>query len=128
MITLSLLKFLEDNGLGTIDKDLFWGKLGLGRLGVYITDVGVTRERGGRRRQDYIIYSRGKTDVAGRQKLEQVHDLINNSYEVCKLPAVPPVTEEGFNNVTMMPPASITNVGEDANGRLIWSFTGTIYY
>lgn len=128
MITLSLLKFLEENGLGKIDQDLFWEKLGLDKIGIYITSVGVSRERGTRRRQDYTIYSRGATDVAGREKLELVQNLINHSYEVCKLPPVPPVTEVGYDNVTLMPTSTITNSGEDANGRLIWSLTGTIYY
>lgn len=128
MITLALLKYLEDNGLGTIDQDLFWEKLGLDRTGLYITSTGVSRNRGERRRQDYVIYSRGKTDVAGREKLELVHDLLNHSYEVCELPAVPPALAEGFKNVTIMPPASISNTGVDANGRVIWSLAGTIYY
>ena len=128
MITLSLLKYLEINGFGTIDKDLFWEKLGLDLIGIEITSTGLARERGARHRQDYTLYSRGKTDVSGYEKLEQVRNFINKSYEVCELPSVPPVTEVGYHNVTLMPPSTITNSGEDANGRIIWSLTGTIYY
>ena len=128
MITLALLKYLEDNGVGKIDQDLFWEKLGLDKVGIYITSTGVSRNRGERRRQDYTIYSRGTADVSGYEKLEQVHELLDNSYDVCKLPAAPPALAEGYENVTIMPPASISNIGVDANGRVIWSFAGTIYY
>ena len=58
MIVLSLLKFLEDNGLGKIDQDLFWEKIGLGKNGIYIASVGASQDRGMRNRQDYIFYSR----------------------------------------------------------------------
>lgn len=43
MITLSLLKFIENNGLGVIDQDLFWQKLTLDKVGIYIADIGQTR-------------------------------------------------------------------------------------
>lgn len=128
MITLSLLKFLEDNNLGSIDQDLFWEKIGLDKSGVYIASVGASRSRGMRNRQDYAIYSRGETDVASYQKLENIRKFLNNSYDICTLPAVPPVSSTEYPNVTIMPPSSISNVGLDTNGRMLWSFTGTIYY
>lgn len=128
MITLSLLKFIEENGLGEIDKDLFWQKLGLDRAGVYITSVGIARGRGMRRRQDYIVYSKGKTDIQSYEKLESIHRFLNNSYDICTLPSVPPVSSKEYPNVTIMPPSSISNTGVDTNGRMVWLFTGTIYY
>ena len=128
MIVLSLLKFLEDNNLGKIDQDLFWEKIGLGKNGVYIASVGASQDRGMRNRQDYIIYSRGKTDIESYQKLEKIRKFLNNSYDICTLPSVLPVFSRGYHNVTIMPPSSITNVGLDTNGRMVWSFTGTIYY
>ena len=129
MITLSLLKYLEDNGLGTIDNDLFCEKLGVDAIGAYISILGVPREKGMRHRQDYIIYSRGNTDIQGYDKLNKIRVFLDNSYDICTLPSVPSVAESReFKNVTIMPPSSITNTGEDANGRVIWSFTGTIYY
>ena len=128
MIVLSLLKFLEDNNLGKIDQDLFWEKIGLGKNGVYIASVGASQDRGMRNRQDYIVYSRGKTDIESYQNLEKIRKFLNNSYDICTLPSVPPVFSREYHNVTIMPPSSITNVGLDTNGRMVWSFTGTIYY
>ncbi len=129
MITLSLLQYLEDNGFGTIDEDLFWEKLGVDAIGAYITSVGQPRERGMRHRQDYVIYSRGLTDIQGYDKLNKIRSFLDQSYDICTLPSVPSVAEsEEYNNVTIMPPSSITNSGEDSEGRVIWSLTGTIYY
>lgn len=128
MVTLSLLKFLENNGIGTIDQDLFWEKMGLGKVGLYITDLGSSRDRGGRQMTNYQIFSRGKTDVDGYQKLEEVAKLLNSSYSVCMLPEVPPVTEYYYSNVTIMPVSTISNDGLDGNGRVIFSITGVIYF
>ena len=128
MIALSLLKLLENNNLGKIDQDLFWEKISLDKNGIYIASVGVSKDRGMRNRQDYIVYARGKTDIESYRKLENIRKFLNNSYDICTLPAVLPVFSEEYRNVTIMPPSSITNVGLDANGRMVWSFTGTIYY
>ena len=56
VLTLSLLKYLSDNGFGTIDQNLFWEKLGLGKNGLYITDVGDAQERGVRKSTTYELY------------------------------------------------------------------------
>lgn len=61
MITLSLLKFIENNGLGVIDQNLFWQKLTLDKDGIYIADIGQTKERGGRNVVQFELYSRGVT-------------------------------------------------------------------
>jgi len=128
MITLSLLKYLEDNGFGTIDTDLFFQKLTLDRKGIYIANVGDAQSRGARRTQSYELYCRGETDVDGYKRLSDVIDFLNGSYGVCVLPAVPPVTTTGYKNVTIMPLSTITNVGLDDNNRVIYSATGTINY
>lgn len=128
MITLSLLKYLEDNGFGTIDTDLFWQKLGLGRRGLYIIETGMPRELSSRTCSTYQIYSRGSNDVDGYRKLDEVMRFLNQSYNTCTLPAVPPVTEQDYQNVSIMPVSSITNMGEDINGRVIYSISGRIYY
>ncbi len=128
MITLSLLKFIENHGLGKIDEDLFFQKLALGKVGVYISDIGEAIERGARKRQSFEIFARGNNDIDGYKRLKAVVDLLNDSYGVCVLPAVPPVTNEPYENVTIMPLSSISNVGLDDDGRVIYSATGTIYY
>lgn len=131
MITLSLLKFIENNGLGVIDQDLFWQKLTLDKVGIYIADIGQTKERGGRNVVQFELYSRGNSDVDGYKRLQAILDLLNNNYVVCNLPSVQngsQVITEGFSNVTIMPPSSISNYGLDSQGRIIYSATGTLYY
>lgn len=131
MITLSLLKFIENNGLGVIDQNLFWQKLTLDKVGIYIADIGQTKERGGRNIVQFELYSRGSNDVDGYKRLQAILDLLNNNYVVCALPSVQSgsgVITEGFSNVTIMPPSSISNYGLDSQGRIIYSATGTLYY
>lgn len=131
MITLSLLKFIENNGLGVIDQNLFWQKLTLDKVGIYIADIGQTKERGGRNVVQFELYSRGNSDVDGYKRLQAILDLLNNNYVVCNLPSVQNGSQtitEGFSNVTIMPPSSISNYGLDSQGRIIYSATGTLYY
>lgn len=151
MITLSLLQYLSNNGYGIIDKDLFWQKLSLGKIGVYITSIGQSQERGQLRVQRYQLYSRGKNDVDGYNRLAKIVEFLNNSYGVCKLPkagfldldrgslATGSLSPSGTNSqafanakeyesVTIMPVSTPTNIGEDTNGRIIWSVTGELRY
>lgn len=128
VLTLSLLKYLADNGFGTIDQNLFWEKLGLGKNGLYITDVGDAQERGVRKSTTYELYSRGSSDLDGYTKLQAVAEFLRQSYDVCDLPAVPPYSDEGFTNVSILPPSTISSMGEDGNGRIIYSITGRVYY
>lgn len=131
MITLSLLKYLENNNLGQIDTSLFWQKLTLDKVGVYIADIGTAQERGGRRSQTYELYSRGNSDVDGYKRLKAIVDFLNEHFAVCNLPEVKvgsTTLTEGFESVTIMPLSSISSNGLDANGRVIYSAVGTIYY
>ena len=128
MITLALLQFIEDNGLGKIDEDLFWQNIGLDSEGVYVANIGQARPRGTRKVQRYELYSRHSSKLEGLRKLEAIIDLINASYNVCELPAVPAYNVNSYRNITMMPLGTPTRVGEDANGRIIWSITGEITF
>lgn len=134
MITLNLLKLLENNNLGEIDKDLFWQKLTLGNIGVYISSIGNPTERGNRQMYSFEMYSRGTTDVDGYKRLEAIVNFLNSSYDVCTLPSVTIQTKDGdievdeVENITIMPCSTISNGGLDDNGRIIWTATGTIYH
>jgi len=128
MITIALLQFLENNGIGTIDQDMFWQNIGLDAEGLYIVNIGQAQTRGSRRVQRYEIYARNKSKLAGLKLLESVIELINNSYSVCELPAVEKYDVPAFGNITLMPLSTPTRVGEDANGRIIWSTSGNIIY
>lgn len=128
MVTLSILKYLEQNGFGVIDKSLFWEKMGLKNIGLYIEDLGASNSRGSRRSTTFQIYSRGTSDVDGYKRLQKVVDFLNGSYSVCKLPSVPPVTDYGYNNVSFPPLSEISSEGVDMNGRIIYSVTGQVFY
>lgn len=127
MITLSLLKHLENQGIGTIDADLFWQKLTLDKTGLYITSAGNATDRGSRKRQTYTLYARGTSDVEGLKLLQRALDILNSSYELCDLPAVADITD-GFHNVTILPTSTPSNNGLDAHDRIIWSASGDIIY
>lgn len=131
MITLNLLQLLENHNLGTIDVDLFWEKMTLGKIGVYISSLGNPTTRGSRRIQSFELYSRGTSDVDGCRRLRDIVDFLNSSYGVCTLPRVTSgdeVLSEQIENVTIMPCSSVTDNGLDENGRIIWTATGTILY
>lgn len=128
MITIALLKFLEDHGIGTIDQDMFWQNIGVDSEGLFIVNIGQAQNRGTRRVQRYEIYVRNKSKLDGLKMLESVIELINNSYSVCELPAVPDYEVPAYGNITLMPLSTPTRVGEDANGRIIWSTSGNIIY
>lgn len=129
MITFSFLKLLEDEGFGTIDVDLFFQKLTLDKKGVYIADVGDPVARHSRDTQSYELLVRGSNDVDGYKKLKEIRKfLVNEYHNICELPAVPPITTEVYTNVELSKPSTITNVGLDAQNRVIYSMTGTIIY
>ena len=128
MITIALLQFLEDHGIGTIDTDLFWQDIGLDKDGLYITNIGQAQERGSRRVQRYELYARGKNHLESLKLLESAIELINNSYNECVLPGVATYNVPSYTNITLMPLSTPTRVGKDANGRIIWSAAGNIIY
>ena len=128
MITLSFLKLLENEGFGTIDVDLFSQKLTLDKKGIYIADIGDPVSKGSRDTQSYELLARGTNDVDGHQKLTEIRKFLIHNLSNCELPAVPPITTEGYTNVGLSKPSTITNVGLDGNNRIIYSMTGTIIY
>ena len=135
MITLSFLKLLEDEGFGTLDVDLFFQKLTLDEKGIYISDIGDPVTRGSRDTQSFELLARGKTDISGSYKLSQIRKyLINNYQNICELPSMTikvdgqSVTIPEYTNVEIAKPSTITNVGLDAQNRIIYSMTGTIIY
>ena len=129
MITLSLLQYLADNDFGEIDVDLFWQKLSLNKKGVFIVDIGQPQSRGQRRTQRFELYSRGKNDVDGYEKLQAIIEFLNGSFGTCNLPKAEVYSgSKSFDNVTIMPMSTPTNIGEDTNGRIIWSASGELIY
>lgn len=130
--TLSLMKFLSQNGFGTMSKDLFWEKLELSAIGVYITSNGQAQELHARRVQAFTLYSRGDTDISGYSKLENIIEFLNTSDSICTLPSVRDkasgIVAESIGNVYIRPLTTITNSGKDSEGKTIWLATGQIEY
>lgn len=130
--TLSLMKFLSQNGFGTMSKDLFWEKLELSAVGVYITSNGQAQELHARRVQAFTLYSRGDTDISGYSKLENIIEFLNTSDSICTLPSVRDkasgIVAESIGNVYIRPLTTITNSGKDSEGKTIWIATGQIEY
>lgn len=132
MITLNILQFIENAGLGEIDKSLFWQHLPYDAEGIYIADLGENTERGSLKSQNFELYARYKNNVEGYKKLNDVLKLLDGSFNVCKLPQV--VDSKGnvlapeINGVCIMPTSSITNYGEDDRNRVIYSAQGSVYY
>lgn len=130
--TLSLMKFLSQNGFGTMSKDLFWEKLELSANGVYITSNGQAQELHARRVQAFTLYSRGDTDISGYSKLENIIEFLNTSDSICTLPSVRDkasgIVAESIGNVYIRPLTTITNSGKDSEGNTIWLATGQIEY
>lgn len=127
MITLNLLKHLETLGFGTIDDNLLWQKMTLDRDGLYISDLGGTNTRTSRKGVTFQIYSRANNDVKAFKQLQRVIDQLEANPVICELPGITGISED-YHNVTIMPFSSIANNGLDANGRTIYSTTGSLYY
>lgn len=128
MVTLSILKYLENNGFGTIDEDLFWEKMGLSKDGIYITSLGGDQQRSIQMNEVFEIYSRACNDVEAYQQLQAIVSFLNASYLLCVLPAVPPVSNWAYDGVSFAPMSAISSNGVDQNGRVIFSVTGRVYY
>lgn len=128
MVTLSILKYLQNNGFGVIDESLFWEKMGLGEDGIYIGSLGGAQERSTQPNESFELYSRGASDVVAYQQLQAVCEFLTNSFAVCDLPTVPPVSNWAYHGVSFAPMSAISKLGIDANGRTIFAATGRVYY
>lgn len=129
MVTLALLKLLEDNGFGKIDVNLFWQKFGNGKNGVYISDIGENQETHGRLATNYELLCRGENDVDSYKLVDSIREFLADQYASrCTLPTVKSVDDSIYSNVTILPPSTVSSVGVDANHRMVYSITGKIFY
>lgn len=134
MITLRILKLLEQEGYGTVDIEgtaktgLWFEKMPQGKTGVAIFSRGSEMGQGIRYTQAFDLYSRGTNDVAGYQKLEQILDTLADSYTVCDLPKITGVDETEYTNVSIVPISNIENAGQDENFRVLFSITAQVTY
>lgn len=134
MITLHILKLLENEGFGTIDTDLFFeeaplNKQGKPEQGVWIVERGTAITRFNHTSQNFDIYSRYTDKLTGYEKLNDILDYLQESYgEVCELPEVPPYSNKEYKNVRITPTSSVENVGTDENNRIVRAISGAIQF
>lgn len=135
MVTLRILKLLEDNGFGTMSIDtpvtengLYFENLPQDCTGVAIFSRGAPMARGLRRTQAFDLYSRGENNVDGYKTLEQITELMLDSFAVCTLPEIAGVDETEYSSVSITPISNIENAGADENNRVLYSMTAQVTY
>lgn len=134
MVTLHLLKLLENQGFGAIDTDLFWEEItldsdGNALDGIWIQSRGTPVTRYSVTHQAFDIYSRYKNKIMGAQKLEAILEYLQSAYsEVCSLPEVPPYSTDQYTNVRITPTSGVENAGIDENNRVVRVISGLIQY
>jgi len=143
MITLNILKLLENNGFGTLmltgtetgQNKLWHEKLPVKEFGVYIMSRGDPIVRGGLITQSFDLYARERNDLDGANRLEAILDFFGKEcYPVCALPAVPKPDESGefyspaYKTSTIVPTFNINNVGVDSTDRVIYLASAQVTY
>lgn len=134
MVTLHLLKLLEDEGFGVIDTNLFWEEVPLDSNGdpldgVWIVTRGTEISRTNVGQQAFDIYARYANKLTTAGKLEDILNYLQEAYgEVCELPDVPPYSASVYSNVRIEPVSSVENVGTDENEKIVKLISGIIRY
>lgn len=135
MITLRILKLLEQEGHGTVyitgtapTDGLYFEKMPQGKTGVAIYSRGAEMGHGMRYRQAFDLYSRGKNDVEGYQILEAIQSTLEDQYTACNLPVMAGIDTVDYQNVSITLVSNIENVGQDENDRVLYSITAQVSY
>lgn len=137
MITLHIMKLLEDSGFGTLmltgeesgDRKLWWQKLPVGQTGIYVIDNGAPMGRGIRKTQSFDIYARGEDDVEGNKRLKEILDFFEaEGMRHCNLPIVEGYSDDEYKNVAIYPTSNLQNIGSDDTDRVIWVASAQVIY
>ena len=129
MILLHLLKFLEDEGHGTIDTDLFYNKMPLNTNGVTIFERGGTvTHRNTGAVQSFDLYSRHQFDTHAAHALEAIMETFQETWPTCTLPEVPQYSTKTYENTTINPITNVENLGLDEEGRNVFRLSGEVIY
>lgn len=134
MITLHIAKWLEQAGFGTLDEDIFWEDMpidGIGKPkdGLWVVPRGSPSVSRFTTTQSFDIYSRYADKITGSAKLEDIYEYLKEVYgDVCILPEVPPYSSREYYNVRLRPTAAISNVGNDAQDKVVRVISAEIQY
>lgn len=133
MITLHLAKWLEQEGFGTLETDIFWEDVpvvnGKAVDGIWVVtrSPAVTRLNVGI--QNFDIYARYANKVTTQTKLTQILKRLQEAYgNVCTLPPVPPHSNTVYTNVVIEPVSGVDNVGNDEQNKIVKVISGIIHY
>jgi hypothetical protein len=134
MITLSLAKWLEQEGFGTLEADIFWEEIALDNDGkpkdgiwVVSRSPSVTRLNVGI--QNFDIYARYANKITTEIKLKQILNRLQEAYgDVCTLPSVEPYSSTAYINVTIEPVSGVENVGSDDQDKIVKVISGIVHY
>jgi hypothetical protein len=130
MITLHILEFLRINGFGTaINTDLLWERLPLGKNGIAIYSVGGERAHGrSTKSQLFELECRQDDDAVAADILDKIADMFATTYPQCDLPIIAGKSTRLYKHCRFLNIGNIVNLGEDANGKLIFKLTAQIIY
>lgn len=134
MVTLHVLKLLEDNGFGTIDTDLFWEEAPLNAngdpaKGVWIVSRAAPLSRVNVTTQPFDIYARFGNKLETHSILENILHFLQDQYgETCELPTVTPYSETLYTNVRLTPTSGIERTGTDQQDMIVMSISGQVQY
>lgn len=134
MITLSLLKQMQTDNIGTIDTDMFHLEIdidgqGTARNGLWILPRGGGVSRFSVNIQPVDIYVRHTDKNIAYKKAKEVLDYLKDSFsEICTLPNYPPIFTETYSNVKIEPTSSVEFLAKDENRKHIFVVSGEIRY
>lgn len=134
MITLHIAKWLDDEGFGTLDTDIFWEEApisadGKPKDGIWVVSRGAALSRFNTTTQQFDIYSRFKNKLTGSQILEDILEKLKEVYgDVCTLPTVTPYSTNEYFNVRLRPTSGIENVGSDDQDKVVRVISAEVQY
>lgn len=133
MISLHIAKWLEEEGFGTVDTDIFWEDAPLDgqgnpKNGIWVVPRGSADTRF-TNVQQFDIYSRYTNKLTGSQKLEAISQRIKEAYgDTCELPTVPPYSLIEYYNVMFQPVSGVQNVGTDEQDKVVRVISAEIQF
>ena len=134
MITLSLLKQMQTDGVGTLDSDLWHLEIPINGTGtpvngLWILPRGTTVSRYNVNIQAVDIYVRNNNKNTALKKANQVLQYLKDSYsDICELPSYPPIFNTTYSNVTIEPTSGVDFLGVDENRKFIFVVSGEIRF
>lgn len=128
MITLHLLQYLEDNGFGTINTDLFENLIPNDKTGVSVTSLGGNTNVGRRSCSVRIdFYCRGKNNLKGYDLLDRIR-LHFTDNEICTLPTIANVSNIEYKKVRFTEIGNVETLPPDENNRNLYRLSIQINY